>query len=60
MRVVRNVSFVQQERNGKMKDSEFLQWISERLVYVYKESPNVDFVHEHEQAMMDRRYMFEI
>ena len=27
-----------------MKDKEFLDWLADRLVYVYKESPNVDFV----------------
>ena len=27
-----------------MKDREFLLWLAERLVYVYRESPNVDFV----------------
>lgn len=27
-----------------MSDSEFLRWLAERLVFVYKESPNVDFV----------------
>lgn len=28
-----------------MNDVEFLKWIRDRLVYVYKESPNTDFVH---------------
>mgnify|MGYP001608782724 CR=1 FL=1 len=27
-----------------MKDGEFLHWIADRLVHVYGESPNVDFV----------------
>jgi hypothetical protein len=27
-----------------MTDKEFLSWIADRLVYVYRESPNVDFV----------------
>lgn len=27
-----------------MKDREFLLWVRDRLVYVYNESPNVDFV----------------
>jgi hypothetical protein len=27
-----------------MTDQEFLSWIADRLVYVYRESPNVDFV----------------
>lgn len=29
-----------------MKDLEFLNWIADRLVNVYGESPNVDFVHK--------------
>ena len=28
----------------KSKDSEFLNWLADRLVHVYGESPNVDFV----------------
>lgn len=28
----------------EMKDSEFLGWLHDRLVYVYNESPNLDFV----------------
>ncbi len=28
-----------------MTDVEFLKWIEERLIHVYKESPNVDFIH---------------
>lgn len=31
-------------RNLKMSDGEFLKWLAERLVNVYNESPNVDFV----------------
>ena len=27
-----------------MRDWEFLDWVANRLVYVYSESPNVDFV----------------
>lgn len=27
-----------------MNDTEFLRWIRDRLVHVYKESPNTDFV----------------
>jgi hypothetical protein len=27
-----------------MEDSEFLSWLKERLINVYGESPNVDFV----------------
>lgn len=27
-----------------MTDAEFLHWLAERLVYVYNESPNIDFV----------------
>lgn len=27
-----------------MKDKEFLEWLIDRLIYVYKESPDVDFV----------------
>jgi len=29
-----------------MKDKQFLQWIHDRLYYVYHESPNVDFMHK--------------
>jgi hypothetical protein len=29
-----------------MTDKKFLYWIAARLVEVYKESPNVDFVHK--------------
>lgn len=29
-----------------MKDREFLIWLKDRLVHVYGESPNVDFVHK--------------
>jgi len=28
------------------KDKEFLQWLLDRLIYVYRESENVDFVHK--------------
>lgn len=28
-----------------MTDKEFLNWLADRLVHVYGESPNVDFVH---------------
>ena len=28
-----------------MKDKEFLEWLIDRLVHVYGESPNVDFIH---------------
>jgi hypothetical protein len=28
-----------------LTDAEFLTWIRDRLVHVYGESPNVDFVH---------------
>ena len=28
----------------KMKDKDFLHWLADRVVYVYKESENVDFV----------------
>lgn len=28
-----------------MTDKEFLNWIIDRLVHVYNESPNVDFIH---------------
>ena len=27
-----------------MTDAAFLQWVADRFVYVYGESPNVDFV----------------
>lgn len=29
-----------------MKDKEFLEWLIDRLVHVYGESPNVDFIHK--------------
>lgn len=29
-----------------MTDKEFLNWLADRLVNVYNESPNVDFVHK--------------
>ena len=28
-----------------MTDKEFLNWLSDRLIHVYGESPSVDFVH---------------
>lgn len=28
-----------------MSDKEFLDWIIDRLVHVYNESPHVDFIH---------------
>jgi hypothetical protein len=28
------------------KDNDFLNWLADRLVHVYGESPNVDFVHK--------------
>jgi hypothetical protein len=28
-----------------MTDKEFLNWIIDRFVHVYNESPNVDFIH---------------
>ena len=28
-----------------MTDKEFLQWIYERLVYVHKTNPNLDYMH---------------
>jgi hypothetical protein len=28
-----------------MSDKQFLNWLIERLIYVYNESPNVDFIH---------------
>lgn len=27
------------------REGEFLEWVADRLVHVYGESPNVDFVH---------------
>ena len=29
-----------------MTDKMFLTWLTQRLVYVYNENPNVDFVHK--------------
>lgn len=29
-----------------MTDKEFLEWLIDRLVHVYGESPNVDFIHK--------------
>lgn len=31
-------------RHSKTADSEFLNWVADRLVHVYHESENVDFV----------------
>lgn len=28
-----------------LRDAEFLSWMADRLVFVYGESPNIDFVH---------------
>ena len=28
-----------------MNDKEFLNWIIDRLINIYNESPNVDFIH---------------
>ena len=28
----------------RLNDSEFLSWVADRLVHVYRENPNVDFV----------------
>lgn len=30
----------------KLGESEFLNWVADRFVHVYGESPNVDFVHD--------------
>ena len=32
------------ECEKEMTDKEFLSWLADRIVYVYKESPNTDFV----------------
>jgi len=29
-----------------MTDKEFLNWLADRLVHFYGESPNVDFIHK--------------
>lgn len=29
-----------------MNDKEFLEWLIDRLVHVYNESPNTDFIHK--------------
>ena len=34
-----------------MKDSEFLTWIKNRIVYTYGESENADFVHRLEEII---------
>lgn len=34
-----------------MNDIEFLKWIRDRLVHVYKESPNTDFVQRLERVI---------
>lgn len=36
-----------------MTDAEFLRWMADRLVHVYGESPNVDFV-QHLREIADR------
>ena len=38
-----------------MTDGKFLFWLTERLVHVYKESPNVDFVQKLREIAMDTR-----
>ncbi len=35
----------QRRTQAYLTDAEFLRWIRDRLVHVYNESPNVDFVH---------------
>ena len=32
-------------QSGHPRMSDFLEWFSERLIHIYKESPNIDFVH---------------
>lgn len=34
------------KRTQELLDAEFLRWLVDRLVNVYGESPNVDFVHK--------------
>lgn len=34
------------KRTQKLLDAEFLSWLADRLINVYGESPNVDFVHK--------------
>lgn len=33
------------KRTQELLDAEFLRWIVDRLINVYGESPNIDFVH---------------
>lgn len=35
---------VRETNSMRISDQEFLNWIADRIVHVYKESPNVDFV----------------
>lgn len=37
-------SLIYEDWETKMTDSDFLRWLAERLVNVYKEDPNTDFV----------------
>lgn len=34
------------KRTQELLDAEFLSWLADRLVNVYDESPNTDFVHK--------------
>ena len=34
------------KRTQELLDAEFLRWLVDRLVNVYGESPNVDFIHK--------------
>ncbi len=38
-----------------MTDAEFLQWVHDRMIYVYGESPNVDFLHRLREIIAARQ-----
>jgi hypothetical protein len=46
-----------------LADADFLNWLRDRLVYVYKEKPNVDFVLRlealREKILKRRRFPFQ-
>ncbi len=41
-----------------LSDTEFLEWVANRLVHVYGESPNVDFVNKLRSMAAERRSPF--
>jgi hypothetical protein len=41
------------------EDTKFLRWLRDRLIYVYKEDPNTDFVHKFERLIETIPYLSE-